>query len=74
MYKRQLLGREPEVDVEACQDAIDRIESTRGVGIEAMRFSAITTVVLMLRQLKEIASTISWQQHHADTPMMGRFS
>jgi uncharacterized membrane protein YccC len=69
-----LAEREPPVDRASFESAVASLEGQRVHGLAANRLAAVTTLLLMLRQLGRLSEMISWQNASADTPLLGNFA
>lgn len=54
--------RIPQIDREEVNQMADALETSRGHGQEAIRVNAVTTVIMMLRQLGELANIVRYQE------------
>ncbi len=56
-------GEVPDIDHDSMNQIADTLEAKRGHGQGALRVNAVTTVIMMLRQLGEIKDILLYQEH-----------
>jgi uncharacterized membrane protein YgaE (UPF0421/DUF939 family) len=71
MGENILAERDPYVDMAFLEGAATSLEAERVHGLDSNRLVAVTTLLLMIRQLGRMSEMLLWQGRYSDTPLLG---
>ena len=66
-----LAERDPYVDKAFLEGVATALEAERVHGLDSSRLLAVSTLLLMIRQLGRMSDMLMWQGRYSDTPLLG---
>lgn len=66
-----LAERESHVDKALFEGAATSLEAKRVHGLDSNRLVAVTTLLMMIRQLERLSEMLLWQGRYSDAPLLG---